>query len=93
MAVSTLDLERSLLFALSTERARPSSPRSPPPSANGRAWPRPHGARRRPMGAHADAAFMRGSCGEGEGEGGEGTCDWSCSTRSKPKAMEVKGAT
>ena len=71
MAVSTLDLERSLLFPLSTGRARPSSPRSPPPpSANGSAWPRPRGARRRPMGAAADAAFMRGSCGEGERERG-----------------------
>ena len=99
MAVSTLDLERSLLFPLSTGRASasflPAVAAAPPPSANGSAWPRPRGARRRPMGAAADAAFMRGSCGEGEREGGgerEGTRDWSCNTRSKPKAMEEKGA-
>ena len=53
MAVSTLDLERSLL-----------SSRAPPPPANGSAWPRPRGARRRPMGDGAAAAFMRGSCGD-----------------------------
>ena len=57
MAVSTLDLERSLL-----------SSRAPPPPANGSAWPRPRGARRRPMGDDATAAFMRGSCGERERE-------------------------
>ena len=88
MAVSTLDLERSLLFPLSTGRASASflpavataaivqwERVAPPPRCSTSA-----NGRRRRRRLH-ERVMWRGR---------EGTRDWSCNTRSKPKAIEEK---